>query len=142
MSDSVHEPMTSGPTDQDATSGGPQTPDEIRLEIERTREELGETVEALAAKTDVKARAQDHVTAAKESIAAARDNAAHTISAARGGAQDKADGFIARAREVTPESAATGAQQIGSTVHDRPLPFAAAGAFVAGLTIGWLLGRR
>jgi hypothetical protein len=35
----------------------PRGPEEIREEIERTREELGETVEALAAKTDVKARA-------------------------------------------------------------------------------------
>lgn len=41
-------------------SGGapPANPDELMAEIERTREELGETVEALAAKADVKARAQ------------------------------------------------------------------------------------
>jgi hypothetical protein len=32
--------------------------EEIKQEIERTREHLGETVEALAAKADVKARAQ------------------------------------------------------------------------------------
>ena len=31
----------------------------LRLEIDRTRAELGETVAALAAKTDVKARARD-----------------------------------------------------------------------------------
>ena len=36
----------------------PANPNELMAEIERTREELGETVEALAAKTDVKARAQ------------------------------------------------------------------------------------
>lgn len=33
----------------------------LRLEIDRTRVELGETVAALAAKTDVKARARDAV---------------------------------------------------------------------------------
>ena len=34
------------------------TAPEIQLEIERTRERLGETVDELAAKADVKARAQ------------------------------------------------------------------------------------
>jgi hypothetical protein len=33
-------------------------PEEIREEIEATREDLGETVEALAAKADVKAQAK------------------------------------------------------------------------------------
>jgi hypothetical protein len=41
---------------QDAT---PQTPDEVRADIERTRAELAGTVEALAGRLDVKARAQD-----------------------------------------------------------------------------------
>lgn len=36
-------------------------PEELRHEIERTREELGDTVEALAQKIDVKARVQDRV---------------------------------------------------------------------------------
>lgn len=44
-----------GSADTTATTG----PDEIRAEIEQTREELGHTVEALAAKADVKARAQE-----------------------------------------------------------------------------------
>jgi hypothetical protein len=42
-----------------ALGDGRRGPAEIRADIERTREELGETVEALAAKTDVKAHAQD-----------------------------------------------------------------------------------
>ncbi len=37
----------------------PDDPEQLRLEIERTREQLGETVEALVAKTDVKARAKE-----------------------------------------------------------------------------------
>jgi Protein of unknown function (DUF3618) len=40
-------------------SAPPDDPQELREEIERTREQLGETVQALAAKADVKARAQD-----------------------------------------------------------------------------------
>jgi hypothetical protein len=35
-----------------------RSPEQIRADIDRTREELGDTVEALAEKTDVKARAQ------------------------------------------------------------------------------------
>jgi hypothetical protein len=38
------------------------TADEIRLEIEETRQRLGETVDELAAKADVKARARAKVT--------------------------------------------------------------------------------
>lgn len=43
-----------------------KTPAEIRAEIDRTREELGDTVEALAEKTDVKAQAKAKVDEAKE----------------------------------------------------------------------------
>jgi hypothetical protein len=35
-----------------------QTPEEIRLEIERTRRELGDTVDALSRKADVKEQAR------------------------------------------------------------------------------------
>ena len=38
--------------------GAPMTAPEIQLQIERTRERLGETVDELAARADVKARAR------------------------------------------------------------------------------------
>jgi hypothetical protein len=38
-------------------AAAPASPEELRADIERTREQLGGTVEALVAKTDVKARA-------------------------------------------------------------------------------------
>jgi hypothetical protein len=41
------------------------TAEELREEIEQTRQRLGETVDELAAKTDVKARAQAKVAEAK-----------------------------------------------------------------------------
>jgi hypothetical protein len=44
--------------DQDSPAAPPDNPDALVEEINRTREELGNTVEALAAKVDVKARAQ------------------------------------------------------------------------------------
>jgi MYXO-CTERM domain-containing protein len=44
----------------------PSDPDELRQEIEETREDLGETVEALADKADVKAQAQEKVKETQE----------------------------------------------------------------------------
>jgi Protein of unknown function (DUF3618) len=49
---------------------------ELRQEIERTRDQLGETVEALAAKADVRKRT--------------RDRAAEVIAGAKGRARDAA----------------------------------------------------
>jgi hypothetical protein len=46
--------MSETPTTQ------PQTPEELRREIERTRRELGETVNALSHKTDVKQRVSEN----------------------------------------------------------------------------------
>ncbi|MFZ0973011.1 MAG: DUF3618 domain-containing protein [Solirubrobacteraceae bacterium] len=96
----------------------------IRTEIEQTREALGDTVEALAEKADVRGQAKDR-------IASIKDTAEHK----------KAE-FTSRAREVTPESAGAGVQQVASTVSRQPVPFTAAGAFAAGALVGWLLGRR
>ncbi|HWE08468.1 MAG TPA: DUF3618 domain-containing protein [Solirubrobacteraceae bacterium] len=94
-------------------AGEAKTPERIRAEIEHTREQLGETVEALAEKTDVKAQARERIETVKEAVA-----------------------------EATPESVGAGVQQISATMRTRPLPFAAAGAFAAGIFVGWLLGRR
>ncbi|GAA2937008.1 DUF3618 domain-containing protein [Streptomyces enissocaesilis] len=45
-------------TDKARDNSSTPDPDELRTQVERTREELGRTVEALAAKADVKAQAQ------------------------------------------------------------------------------------
>ena len=37
----------------------PDDPEQLRQDIERTREQLGDTVEALVAKADVKAQAKE-----------------------------------------------------------------------------------
>jgi chromosome segregation ATPase len=54
----------------------PRGPEEIREEIEQTREELGETVEALAAKTDVKAQARSRIEELKRRARAVTANPA------------------------------------------------------------------
>jgi ElaB/YqjD/DUF883 family membrane-anchored ribosome-binding protein len=118
------EPGGHEPTEVSSGDVQQKSPEELRAEIEQTRHELGDTVEALAEKTDVKARAKDRVAAVKD------------------GAAQKKDEFVARAKDATPDSAGAGAQQVTSTIQGKPTPFAAAGAFAAGLLIGWLLGRR
>ncbi len=129
--------MNEGANDDTLAGTGdePRSAEEIRDEIEQTREQLGETVEALAEKTDVKARAQDRIEAAKATVV---DN----LGAARETVSEKTDDVVSRARDATPESAGSGVQQATSAVQRTPLPFAVAGAFLAGVILGRLLGRR
>jgi ElaB/YqjD/DUF883 family membrane-anchored ribosome-binding protein len=101
----------------------PKSPEEIRAQIEQTRQQLGDTVEALAEKTDVKAQAKSRISAAKDS------------------AQTKRDEYVGKAKRAAPESASAGADQLAATVQEKPLPFAVGAAFVLGLAIGWLLRR-
>ncbi|MFI5828206.1 DUF3618 domain-containing protein [Streptomyces sp. NPDC051578] len=46
-------------TDETRTHIGTPTPEELRDQIEHTRDELGQTIEALAAKADVKAQVKE-----------------------------------------------------------------------------------
>ena len=49
-----------------------RSPEEIRADIEDTREGLGDTVEQLAAKTDIKGQAKAKVESVKEKVSGAR----------------------------------------------------------------------
>ena len=48
-----------------------EDPDRIRLEIEQTREQMGDTVDALSYKADVKERAKDSLRDRKEAVVGA-----------------------------------------------------------------------
>jgi hypothetical protein len=111
-------PSTDNDDEQQKSAG------QLREEIQQTRQDLGDTVEALTEKTDVKAQAKDRLSSVKDT------------------AQKEKDEFVATAREAAPDSATTGAQQLTATVQRKPVPFAAGGAFAAGVVVGWLLGRR
>jgi F0F1-type ATP synthase membrane subunit b/b' len=100
-----------------------KSPEEIRRDIDQTREELGDTVEALAHKTDVKAQARERVDTIKQT------------------AQQKREDFISKARAATPDSAAGGARQVTETAQRNPLPFAIGGALLAGFVIGRITSR-
>ena len=99
-------------------------PEEIRREIERTRNELGDTVEALAAKADVKGQAKQKVAEAKRTAA------------------EKKDAVLAKAKQTSPAAASSGAESFAITARENPVPVAIAGGFLAGFVIGKLSGRR
>ena len=99
---------------------GERSPEQIQAEIDATREQLGETVAAVAEKADVKGQARDKVAAVKQTV------------------QAKKEELLTRAKSSSPDSAATGAQQLTTKARENPLPF----AIGAALLVGFVFGRR
>ena len=99
-------------------------PEQIRAEIEETRQELGDTIAALSAKTDVKARAKERIEETKAALAGKREQ------------------ITGKAREISPDSAAAAASSATQAARRNPLPLAVLGAFLAGLMLGRLLAQR
>lgn len=151
-------------TPADAGAAAPDDAQQLQQEIERTREQLGETVEKLAAKADVKARARDKAVefsgrvkskagqARKEAAArseSARSQLAGKAAAARqqatsaGGARK--DELQTRAAvampvwEATPEHLRRAVAKGASTARQRRVPLAAA---AVALILGYLAIRR
>jgi hypothetical protein len=103
----------------------PQSAEALTADIERTRQELGETVEALVAKTDVKARAK------------------HRAAEAAGSLRGKADAAIGKARSGTrtaKEKVAGQRPEAQTLKGARVYGVAAATATV--LLLAWLTVRR
>lgn len=147
-----------------ARTGWPDDVEELREEIELTREQLGETVERLAAKTDVKARAQGKAaeltcrvrgkasrarTQAAASAGKARDQLASTTGATGQkvvslgtAAKEQLSGRIAAVGapvwEATPEPVRHAIATTGGHSRLRRLPLAAAvGALLFCVVIRW-----
>ena len=72
------------------------TKEQLQAEIDRTREQLGETVEQLAAKADVKARVNDEVEQRKQAVRGKVDEVKQTTTqtAQTGVAQAKSKPYI------------------------------------------------
>jgi hypothetical protein len=100
-----------------------RSPEEIRADIEQTREEVGETVEALAAKSDVKAQAHQRIDEVKANVRA------------------RAEEAKAKARSATPQTAQQGGEQVVAKVRSNPTPLIAGAALVAAFLIGRRTGR-
>ena len=106
------------------TAQMPDDPRELRAEIERTRQDLGDTVAALAEKTDVKARARDKVAEVR-----------HTVN-------EKRTEMVGRARESSPDGANSAAVQVRTKAEENPVAAGALAAFVGGFLIGRITSRR
>ena len=102
----------------------PDQREDLRAEIEETRDQLAHTAAALADKADVKARAHDKVEEAKATV------------------REKVAGAKSAATEHTPPNAQQGARQAAQAAQANPIPTAAIAAGLAGLLLGWSLGRR
>jgi hypothetical protein len=106
-----------------------RTPEQVRAEIEGTREQLGETVEALAAKTDVKGQA-------KRAVGNAKATVADTVTGARQTTSAKKDGVVSAAQQATPESAGDASQRVLTLVRENRSTVIPAVALVFGVLIG------
>lgn len=119
------------------TPTGPETPppgkdasaDELEADIERTREDLGNTVDELTAKLDVKAQAQHKVQDAKA-------QAQHKVQDAKAQAQHKVQDAKQRATEqahtvqVRVGHAAARAKETASDDRGKVKPVISVGAAV------------
>jgi ElaB/YqjD/DUF883 family membrane-anchored ribosome-binding protein len=110
-------------TGQTGAGETPDDPQQLRADIERTREDLGDTVAALAEKTDVKARARDKVAEVRQNVSQRRTE------------------LVDRARESSPDGASSAATQVRAKAQENPIPTAAIAAFVGGFLLGRITAR-
>lgn len=101
-----------------------ETPDEIRREIEQTRDEMGNTVEALSYKANVPARAKGWVADKKDTVVSAVAGTKDTVTS--------------KVSDVTPDGAQvkSGGRRVIGLAQSNPLGLTIAGAavgFVAGI---------
>jgi hypothetical protein len=146
-------PFDDGPetaSQADAAPAAPDDPQELEREIERTREQLGQTVELLAAKADVKSRAQAKAAELSERVKSKAGQVRQEAAARGGSARGQLAGTTATAQkrvtaaaapvwEATPEQVRQAVAKGVSTARQRRMQLAAAaGAVIAGyLLIKW-----
>lgn len=107
-----------------------RSPEEIREDIEETREQLGDTAAAVAQKADVKQQAKAKVSGVKEKASAKADSVKQTATAKREEVGEKA-----------PDSAGAALEQAQRFAQQNPAALAIGGAFVAGFALGKLRSR-
>ncbi|MBV8947163.1 MAG: DUF3618 domain-containing protein [Solirubrobacterales bacterium] len=120
------DPRTAGTAvtgSSDAAVTGSGDPEEIRQEIEATREELGDTVAAIAAKADVKSQAKQKIQDTKAAVTGRKNE------------------LLGKAKQASPQTASTAATSVSQKARENPVPAAAAGAFAFGFLAGWVMRR-
>jgi hypothetical protein len=131
----------------DATQGPPDDVEALTAEIERTREELGETVEALAAKADVKARAKDAADQARKSVASTAGQVKAKVTGQAGELRSKVAGQGGKlasqaggaVSQATPSQVREAAGRVPGSGRQRGLVAAAVAGVLAAV---WLILRR
>ncbi|ASO21894.1 hypothetical protein FHR81_003543 [Actinoalloteichus hoggarensis] len=113
-----------------ARPDGPSDPGDLRLDIELTREELGDTVEALAQKFDVSNRLKGEFHGRTDAM---RASASHL--------GERAEAWVSRASEKLPPPVSRRFDQAVSSVRENPGP-AAAVTLVALLVLRRLTRRQ
>ena len=128
----------------------PDDPQELAEDIERTREQLGDTVEALTARLDAKAQARAMAARLKNRAAGVTGRVADRVKTSplrqqlagkTGDLTTAAAAGRAKVVQLTPEPARQGAARAARAAREQPLPYAAA-AGAAALLAGWLAWRR
>jgi hypothetical protein len=89
------------------TASPPDNPEALVDEINRTREELGNTVEALAAKVDVRTRAQQRATEVSGQLKSKVRDVTQGLSGKADQLKDEVSGRTAGARQVVTENGKT-----------------------------------
>lgn len=107
-----------------------RSPQEIREDIEETREQLGDTAAAVAQKTDVKQQAKAKASGVKEKASTTADSIKQTATAKRDEVAEKA-----------PDSAGAAVERAQRFVRENPVVAAIGGAFIAGFAFGKLRSR-
>ena len=96
-----------GTGEQGGPSAPPDNPDALVEEINRTREELGNTVEALAAKVNVKARAQQKATEVSGQLKSKARDVTQGLSGKAGQLKDEVTDRAAGARQAVAGNGTT-----------------------------------
>lgn len=129
----------------------PEDPQELAEDIERTREQLGDTVGALTVRLDAKAQARATAAQLKNRAAGVTGRVADRVKASplrqqlagkTGDLTTAAAGGRAKVVQLTPEPARRATARAARTARERPLPYAAAAGAAALLLVGWLAWRR
>jgi len=120
-----------------------KSPEQLRAEIEETREDLGDTVEALAAKTDVKARARERADELKRSALLKKDE---LLSKAKRSSSPGETGAAAGEPGLPSDGAGSARRapsmaQLKGAAKENPVFTAAFAAFVGGVAFGRLISR-
>ncbi|MFJ3725763.1 DUF3618 domain-containing protein [Streptomyces sp. NPDC090045] len=110
-------------TNEPRTDIGTPTPDGLREQVERTRDELGQSIEALADKADVKAQA-------REKTAVMKQQAAETAGAVADRIRTKTRHAAQLVKDTTPEPVLDKAGRAASMARANRKPLLVAGGAV------------